>query len=307
VTDSVPLPAPRLLVLGLGLIGGSFALALRRAAVVSHIAGVDAVPATAAAALRRGVIDTAYADLQEAFAAARFDVVVLAVPVCAAESVIVELVALCAAQAVPPVLTDVGSVKENLLAALRMGGVGPPPWLVPAHPIAGSEHSGVAAARADLFDCHRVILTPTAASSAAARAAVRSLWEACGAEVVEMDAAAHDRILALTSHLPHVLAFALVDALAQQPEQAELFRFAAGGFRDFTRIASSDPVMWRDIALANREALLAALDVFSSQTEALRTAIADSDGATLGAVFSRAKAARDSFIDPAAQRRGSAQ
>jgi 3-phosphoshikimate 1-carboxyvinyltransferase len=122
-----------------------------------------------------------------------------------------------------------------------------------------------------------------------------------------MDAVSHDRILALTSHLPHVLAFALVDTLAGRPEQSELFRFAAGGFRDFTRIASSDPVMWRDIALANREALLAALDAFSTQAAALRSAIAEGDGPALGAVFSRAKAARDSYVDPAARRRGSAQ
>jgi prephenate dehydrogenase len=168
---------------------------------------------------------------------------------------------------------------------------------VPGHPIAGSERSGVEASRADLFVNHRVILTPLADGDPAATGLVRDLWQSTGAEVVEMGVADHDAILAATSHLPHVLAYALVDALASSELSDDIFRFAAGGFRDFTRIASSDPVMWRDIAIANRGELLRAIDGFSENLLALRKAVAESDAAALHKTFSDAKAARDAFID----------
>ena len=170
------------------------------------------------------------------------------------------------------------------------------------HPIAGSERSGVDAANADLYINHRVILTPEPDSDAGAVALVRAMWSATGADVVDMSVADHDAVLAATSHLPHVLAYALVDALAQSDASDDIFRFAAGGFRDFTRIASSDPVMWRDIAVANREALLGAVDEFSQHLVLLRDAIDVGDSERLHEIFTRAKQARDGFADRLATR-----
>ena len=170
-----------------------------------------------------------------------------------------------------------------------------PPNLVLGHPIAGSEKSGVDAARADLFVNHRVILTPTEETNPDALQAVKSLWESTGADLVEMSVDEHDEVLAATSHLPHVLAYTLVDALAGSPEQQNIFRFAAGGFRDFTRIASSDPTMWHEISLANRDALLKMIDRFTDQLGDLRQAIANGDSDNIVGSFTRAKSARDKF------------
>jgi prephenate dehydrogenase len=177
-----------------------------------------------------------------------------------------------------------------------------PPRLVLGHPIAGSERSGVDASDEHLFRNHRVILTPEEGNDPLAVETVRRMWQSTGAEVVSMPVSVHDQVLAATSHLPHVLAYALVDALARADDSEEIFACAAGGFRDFTRIASSDPVMWRDIAIANREALLAAIDNFSEHLGALRAAVAGEDSAGLEATFSRAKAARDSFAALLAER-----
>ena len=163
------------------------------------------------------------------------------------------------------------------------------------HPVLFEQRSGVDAANAALFEKHRVILTPVAGNEPSAVELVRAMWASTGAEVVEMTVAEHDRVLAATSHLPHVLAYALVDALASSDASDDIFRFAAGGFRDFTRIASSDPVMWRDIAIANRPALLQSIDLFSAHLEELRAAIEAGEGDTLLQTFSRAKAARDEF------------
>ncbi|MEQ8802173.1 MAG: prephenate dehydrogenase/arogenate dehydrogenase family protein [Haliea sp.] len=170
------------------------------------------------------------------------------------------------------------------------------------HPIAGSERSGVDAADAGLFLHHRVILTPVPGNDASAVELVRAMWASTGAEVVDMAVAEHDRVLAATSHLPHVLAYALVDALARSDASADIFRFAAGGFRDFTRIASSDPVMWRDIAIANRPALLQAIDLFSDHLQELRAAIDQQQSDALLETFSRAKDARDAFAAELAAR-----
>ena len=174
--------------------------------------------------------------------------------------------------------------------------------LVLGHPRAGSERSGVDAANADLYVKHRVILTPEPHNDLNAVALVRAMWSSTGAEVVDMSVADHDAVLAATSHLPHVLAYALVDALAQSDSSDDIFRFAAGGFRDFTRIASSDPVMWRDIALANREALLNAVDEFSEHLVLLRGAIDAGDSERLHEIFTRAKQARDGFAVELAKR-----
>jgi prephenate dehydrogenase len=280
----------RLVILGLGLIGGSLAKALKSRNAVAEVVGFGHREASLQKGVELGVIDRYSLDLATAVAGA--DVVVIATPTLVAETKLERLAPLVEARTI---ITDVASVKGNLeRAALRIFGA-MPPNLVLAHPIAGSEQSGVAAAKADLFVGHRVILTPVATTAAAALARIEQLWSLTGAEVVAMPVAEHDAILAATSHLPHVLAYALVDTLAGSPRQGGIFRFAAGGFRDFTRIASSDPQMWHDIALANRPALLAAIDEFSTGLAGLRAAIDRADGASIMATFERAKRARDQF------------
>ncbi|HCD56529.1 MAG TPA: prephenate dehydrogenase/arogenate dehydrogenase family protein, partial [Halieaceae bacterium] len=220
---------------------------------------------------------------------------VIATPPLIAEEMLERILPRLLQRAQPPVITDVASVKGSLQRVAERVWGAMPPRLVLGHPIAGSERSGVDAANAALFEKHRVILTPVAGNEPSAVELVRAMWASTGAEVVEMTVAEHDRVLAATSHLPHVLAYALVDALARSDASDDIFRFAAGGFRDFTRIASSDPVMWRDIAIANRPALLQSIDLFSAQLEELRKAIEAGEGDTLLQTFSRAKAARDEF------------
>ena len=195
------------------------------------------------------------------------------------------------------VITDVGSAKAGVIEAARRGFGELPAGFVPGHPIAGTEQSGVAASFAELFHDRRVILTPLDGTDPQATARVRAMWEAAGAVVDEMDAAHHDAVLAATSHLPHVLAFALVESLARMGDSDEIFRYAAGGFRDFTRIASSDPVMWRDICLANGEAILAMIDRFSGDLAVLADAVRGHDGERLQTVFTTAKQARDRYVD----------
>jgi 3-phosphoshikimate 1-carboxyvinyltransferase len=193
------------------------------------------------------------------------------------------------------VLTDVGSAKGNVLRAARLAFTGRAVRFVPGHPIAGSEESGVEAANAQLFRRHKVILTPCEQSDEAALELVGALWRELGADVEHMEVEHHDQVLAATSHLPHLLAFTLVDSLAKRSENLEIFRYAAGGFRDFTRIAGSDPVMWHDIFLANREAVLRTLDVFRDDLDALRDAVDAGDGHQLLGVFTRARVAREHF------------
>lgn len=277
----------RVLVVGLGLIGASLAAALREARFAPVVAGFDIHPAAVALALERGLIDEGETSLPEALAAA--SLVVLAVPSLAVEDLLPAVREHVRADAV---VTDVASVKGGLVAAAKRVFGELPPRLVPGHPIAGSERSGTAAARAGLFRDHRVILCPDGGTDAAALALVESMWCGTGAEVVCMDVEAHDRVLALTSHLPHALAFTLVDALAREDTSEQIFRFAAGGFRDFTRIASSDPVMWRDVAVANRKALLVAIDTYAGRLAELRSLVDRGDAQGLEALFRRAREAR---------------
>ena len=280
-----------LLFVGLGLIGGSLAAALRGTGFAARMTAFNRNRATLDFALGAGLIDAAPASLEEAIAEA--DLIVVGVPTLS----VGRIFAAIRAHASPGVLiTDVASVKGSVVAAAREAFGAVPPRLIPGHPIAGAEKSGVEAARADLFVRHRVILTPLPESDPEALATIDAMWRLTGAEVVRMDVAAHDRVLALTSHLPHLLAFALVDSLAGQPASDEIFRCAAGGFRDFTRIASSDVVMWRDIALANRDALLGALDGFTHTLDAVRAAVASGDGEELEQVFGRARAARERYL-----------
>jgi prephenate dehydrogenase len=280
----------RLTIIGVGLIGGSLARALKRAGAVGEVvgAGRDARHLEQARAL--GVIDRVETDLAAAVRGA--DLVVVAVPVGAMEAVFRAIAPYLEKEAV---LTDVGSSKGSVVAAAKAAFGNLPAGFVPGHPIAGTEKSGVEASFAELFEKRRVILTPTETSSPAAVARVRAMWAQTGAQVVETGVAHHDEVLAATSHLPHLLAFALVDTLATMDDKQEIFDYAAGGFADFTRIASSDPVMWHDICVHNEPALLKMLDRFEADLDRLRAAIADNDGKYLLEVFTRAKAARDQF------------
>jgi prephenate dehydrogenase len=281
----------RLCVIGVGLIGGSLALALRRAGVVEEVVGAGRDDNHLGTAVALGLIDRF--DTNLARAAANADMVVLAVPLGAMYSV-------CNAirQDLNPdaVLTDVGSAKQAVVDVVQTTFGELPACFVPGHPIAGTERSGVEAAFADLYRGRRVILTPQPYTSRIAIRAVKAMWEDAGAVVEEMDIGHHDRILAATSHLPHMLAFALVDSLARLDERAEIFRYAAGGFLDFTRIASSDPVMWRDICLANSEAILGMMRRYSYDLDLIADAITKRDGEQLLRVFKRAKQSRDRLV-----------
>jgi prephenate dehydrogenase len=280
----------KLAIVGTGLIGGSFALALKQAGAVREVLGVGRSPASLKTALERGLIDRV-ADWAGAGAA---DCILLALPVGETAAALGQLAPHLKAGAI---VTDAGSTKANVVAAAREALGARCADFVPGHPIAGSERSGPAAARADLYNGKRVVLTPQADTRAAALATVRALWEAAGAQVETLDAELHDRVFAAVSHLPHLAAFALVDELAQRADGDIFFHFAASGFRDFTRIAGSSPEMWRDIALANRGALLAELDAYLAALQALRQAVDAEDAGALLKMFSRARAARENWIE----------
>ena len=280
----------QLSIIGVGLIGGSLALALKRAGYCQRIIGIGRDPARLQQAQQAGIIDEYSTDYATGLELA--DVLLLAVPLNSYLSIFQQIKPHIQPQTV---ITDVGSAKASVLADAQQVFGEPPSQFVPGHPIAGNEKSGFAAAMADLFQQRRVVLTPLPTTDAAAIDCVTQLWTAAGAMVDILDVLEHDRILALTSHLPHMLAFGLVDALAGAPEADAVFRLAAGGFRDFTRIAASDPVMWRDIALRNRDAILQALDTYQTSLLALRSAIDDQDGAALLDIMQRAKQARETF------------
>jgi len=280
----------RLVVVGLGLIGGSFAKGIRESGLCGEVVGVDLDPQSRKLAVELGVVDRCEDDLATACRGA--DVIQLAVPILAMERV---LALLATFDLGDTVLTDVGSAKGNVVRAAKAAFGAMPARFVPGHPIAGSEQSGVEASNAQLFKRHKVILTPLPETDPAALAVVDRLWSALGADVEHMEVERHDEVLAATSHLPHLLAFGLVDSLAKRNENLEIFRYAAGGFRDFTRIAGSDPVMWHDIFLANREAVLRTLDTFQTDLDALREAMVAGDGRQLLGVFTRARVAREHF------------
>ena len=288
-------------ILGLGLIGGSLARALRRSGFSRRFVGYGHRETSLRRGVELGVIDDFTLDLEQAIGQA--DILVVCTPTLIAADMLRDILPRLTS-AGGPVITDVASVKGSLRDA-AIGALGAmPPRLVLAHPIAGSERSGVEASDADLFINHRVIVTPVQGNDPAALDLVRAMWASTGAEVVDMAVDEHDAVLAATSHLPHVLAYALVDAVAQSAASEDIFRFAAGGFRDFTRIASSDPAMWRDIAIANGPALLNSIDLFSEHLGRLRQAIVDGDARSLFATFTRAKQARDDFTAILAERGG---
>ncbi|WP_440468611.1 bifunctional prephenate dehydrogenase/3-phosphoshikimate 1-carboxyvinyltransferase [Pseudomonas sp. YH-1] len=295
--DVQPRKLHRLVVVGLGLIGGSFAKGIREKGLFDEVVGVDRDPETRRLAVELGVVDRCEESL--AVGCRDADVIQLAVPILAMEKVLGELATLDIGSAI---LTDVGSAKGNVVRAAKAVFGGMPARFVPGHPIAGSEQSGVEAANAKLFRRHKVILTPLDNADADAIQCVESLWRELGADVEQMAVEHHDEVLAATSHLPHLLAFTLVDSLAKRSENLEIFRYAAGGFRDFTRIAGSDPVMWHDIFLANREAVLRILDVFRDDLDDLREAVDQGDGQQLMGVFTRARVAREHFSKILARR-----
>ena len=281
----------KIAVIGVGLIGGSFALALRRDVADLRVIGIDRDPVALDAALRRGVIDEAVID-GAAFSSAIEDseFVLIAVPVRQYAGLFAEI-----SRSLMPgtVITDAGSTKQDVIAAARAALGNRVSQFVPGHPIAGRERGGVAVAASELFEGKNVVLTPIEENPAQSIERVRSLWNSCGARVVEMSAGTHDAVFAAVSHLPHLLAFALVDEFATRPNAKTLFSFAASGFRDFTRIAGSSPEMWRDIALNNRDALLRELIAYEARLVELKKALACGDGDALEALMARAKAARD--------------
>jgi prephenate dehydrogenase len=281
----------RLAVIGVGLIGGSFALALKQARLATHVVGAGRSQANLRRALERNAIDSIARD---AAAAARdADVVLVAAPVAQFAELFREVAPHLSATAT---ITDAGSTKRDVIAAARRA-LGPKlGQFVPAHPIAGAEKSGAGAASAELFRGRRVVLTPLQENSPAAMDRVQALWEACGATVSRMDADEHDSVLAAVSHLPHVLAYALVHEVAGRPNAEQLFSFAAGGFRDFTRIASSHPEMWRDICVANRDRILAELSRYREELASLEKLLQAGDGAGLERLFVEAREAREQWL-----------
>jgi len=279
-------------VIGVGLIGGSLARALRVAGVVDEVIGCGRSAANLEKAAELGVIDRFTHDPAEAVRGA--DMVFIAVPLGAMEQT---FSAIKDYLGDATVVTDGGSVKGSVVVDARAAFGKVPTRLVPGHPIAGTERSGVDASFPELYQNRRVILTPLPETDSDALDRVTRMWQSCGAQVTSMGVAHHDEILAATSHLPHMLAFGLVDALVRMRKNDEIFRYAAGGFRDFTRIASSNPVMWRDICIANREALGEMLRGFSDEMAVLAETIRRADGDHLLEIFQRAKKARDRYVD----------
>jgi len=281
----------KLVIVGVGLIGGSFALALKAAGAAGRVVGIGRSAQNIRRALELKIIDAAGAFDQATLGDA--DLVLLAAPVGQMQPIM---------RAIAPwigpktVVTDAGSTKQDVVALARRELKASLVRFVPGHPIAGTEKSGAEAAFADLYRGRRVVLTPLPKSAPGAVALVRAAWQRCGAEVLEMKPKEHDAVLAAVSHLPHVLAFALVDMVAQHRNAKQLFSHAAGGFRDFTRIASSHPEMWRDICLANREALLAEFDRYRSTLDRIRAMLRRGDGKSLESLFSRARDARGRWL-----------
>ena len=286
----------KIALVGVGLIGGSFGLALKQAAVVEQVLGWDLNCANLDKALELGIIDVAAADMQAAVTDA--DVVVLALPVRGMEAAAREALKYMRSDAV---LTDTGSVKGTLVKAIEPLAYEAGIAFVPGHPISGTEKSGPEAAFADLYRGKRCILTPTDATSRAALDLIVQLWSSIGSEVVIMDVVKHDRVLAAISHLPHMIAYALVNSVSNYDQYAEnILEYSAGGFLDFTRIASSDPVMWRDIAMENHTALLEMIEQFETFLAELKGDIAGLDADRLEKFFRQSKLSRDAIIRPAA-------
>lgn len=280
----------KLVIFGVGLIGGSVALALKKAGNSSQIVGVGRTHKSLKAALNLGVIDVANSNIADALKDA--DIVLIATPVAQTPSILASIKPFLSSKTI---LTDAGSTKGDVLRCAEDILGTQFNQFIGGHPIAGAEKSGVTAATADLYANKNVVLTPTANTSKQTIDAVTQLWQTCGAKVSAMTAETHDSIFAAVSHLPHLLAFALVDDIAARRNAQQLFSFAASGFRDFTRIAGSHPEMWRDISLANKDALLNELTAYQAQILSLKTMLQNEDGTGLQALFERASVARNAW------------
>lgn len=282
----------KVVIIGVGLIGGSFALGLKRAGMVGEVVGIGRHPEATARALELGIIDSVSTSHEDALRGA--DLVLLAAPVAQTGPIL---------QALLPYLeegtlvTDAGSTKCDVVAAAREALQDRVHQFVPGHPIAGSESNGPDAALAGLYQGKKVVLTALPENAAEAVERVAAAWRACGAIIHALSPEDHDRVFAAVSHLPHLLAYALVDDVAAKPHADLLFQYAASGFRDFTRIAGSSPEMWRDISLANRAALLTELDAYLAQLTSMRAMLAAADGAALEAVYTNAQRARCAWIE----------
>jgi len=278
----------KLAIFGVGLIGGSLALALREAGAVGEVVGVGRSVENLNAALEMGAIDRIA--LGAADAVLNADLVLLAMPVGQMGAVMANIAPHLQDGTV---VTDAGSTKQDVVALAQQYLPNHLQWFVPGHPIAGAEHSGVKAARADLYRDRNVVLAPLAENTPAALETVDTAWRACGANVSRMTAGNHDSVFAAVSHLPHLLAFALVGDIAAKPNAGELFHHAASGFRDFTRIASGPPEMWTEIGLENRHEIGRALETLIGELGKLRTALENEDRIELRAMLKRAKHFRD--------------
>ena len=282
----------RVVIVGAGLIGGSFALALRHAGAVRRVVGLGRSPEAMARALALGLVDEVCTTPAAALRGA--DLVLLAAPVAQTGPILASLLQHLEAHTI---VTDAGSTKSDVVAAARAVFGARIGQFVPGHPIAGSEANGPDAARVDLYRGKKTVLTPLPENREADVEKVAAAWRACGAVIHRLTPAQHDKVFAAVSHLPHLLAFALVDETAAKPHAALLFEYAASGFRDFTRIAGSSPEMWRDISLANRDALLGELDAYLAQLTNVRTMLAAGDGAALENVYTKAQRARCAWIE----------
>lgn len=282
----------KLAILGLGLMGGSLAASLKRTGYAEHIVAWGRSEKSLVDGMALGLIDSWTLDLQAAVDGA--DVIVVCSPSQVAEKLIVQVINLAASSAV---ITDVASVKGNIRAAITEACGAVPNNVVLGHPIAGAEKSGVHAAKADLFDRHCIILTPEPNSDAQCVQTLSDMWEACDASVAMMSVDDHDQILAGTSHLPHMLAYAMIGVLAKLPTSHDVFKYAAGGLRDFTRIAASDPQMWTEIALSNKSAILALLQMYQAELASLEKKIESDDVDGLMADFKESKSSRDYFSE----------
>ena len=278
-------------IFGVGLIGGSFALALKQAGAVSRVTGVGRRAQTLQRALELGIIDEATTDIESAVKDA--DLILIATPVAQTAAL---LAAIRPHLQSGTVVTDAGSTKSDVVAAARAALGEKIHQFVPGHPIAGREQNGPEAAMADLYVGKKVVLTALPENAPATIKRVAKAWQQCGAVVHHLSAEEHDAVFAAVSHLPHLLAYALVNDIASKPHATLLFQYAASGFRDFTRIAGSSPEMWRDISLANKTALLAELDSYTAQLTQLRALLINEDGPAIEAVFGRAQKARLDWI-----------
>ncbi|NMM36506.1 MAG: prephenate dehydrogenase/arogenate dehydrogenase family protein [Glaciimonas sp.] len=281
----------KIVIFGVGLIGGSFALALKKAAAATHTVGVGRTAAPLARAIELGIIDSASSSDSDALATCLrdADLVLIAAPVAQTEAI---LEAIAPHLQAGTIVTDAGSTKTDVVAAARRALGAKIAQFVPGHPIAGRELNGPEAALSDLYLGKKVVLTPLPENAMDDVARVAAAWQQCGAIIHRLTPEQHDRVFASVSHLPHLLAYALVDDIARKPHADLLFQYAASGFRDFTRIAGSSPEMWRDIALANQTALLSELDAYMLQLTHLRSALAGGDGGALEAIFANAQQAR---------------